>query len=314
MNQHIDQSELSKIVARQRGADQEIVNVVVQQLFKNIEEKLITDSSVKIKELGLFRIIKSGSTQRILFFGNTVRNRTDATEAMPTPTTSGKPESTETVGNNDSVQQHSETLPASTDKSRSVPDEKPSGGVINHRNNNTASPTFRSDSAPQARNRTDTDRMLLAPQKNKTPVYIGVGILMALIIGTLIYNWISPSSKADNQLTYTESSAGTEEKRVARFAEVTNTDIENLSCIIIVDKNISLKELAKLYYGNELFWPYIYKANRNITDNSFHITSNSIVKIPRLTVDLVDYSTGILNGKIKTLGDQILKEAGALEE
>ncbi len=328
MNKHIDQSELGKIVAEQRGIDQKTANAFIQQLFKNIEKKLITDSSVKIDELGLFRIIKSGSTNRILFLGSTTNNnrenKTDGVSSLAisnrtTTASVDRPITERSSRRNTNTSPSAETSVNITGRSA----ENSSSGIHsenrnsesnsiqeNEDNNRTNRPSY-SGTEAQVRSMNDINNQgFSTPQRNKMPIYIGVGLLMTLIIGTFIYNSVSPSSQQLNSSTTYGDSNSSAPTRTTRFAEVTNTDTENLSCIIIVDSSISLKDLAQLYYGNNLFWPYIYKANRNITDNSFVIPSNSIVKIPRITVDLVDYSTGILNGKVKALGDEILKEAG----
>lgn len=63
-----------------------------------------------------------------------------------------------------------------------------------------------------------------------------------------------------------------------------------------------------IYYGNELFWPYIYKANENIVDHNYSIPAKSIIKIPKLTVDLVSFNNGELNKRAEALSKQIVNQ------
>lgn len=337
MSKHIDQSELSKIIVAQKGVDQKIVDVFIQQLFKGIERKLEADSSIKVDELGLFRIIQSGATKRILFLGNVVKS-----ENKPLAMTGTSPLRD---GSKLSVDKNRiETFPLQSRISLAIKESKqvvedmpispadrssePVTIEINKEESKVAevpytdAPVVDEAILPPSANppgisseQTPPQYSNIAPrplpEKKKLPIYIGIGLVAVLIMGTFIYKLVSPSqSESDDQVVKPNFN----EARVSRFGQVANSDPMNISCVILVDTDVSVQDLAQLYYGNELFWPYIFEANQHVIDAQLMVEMNTLIKIPKLTVDLVNYSTGVLDNKVKAMGDKIKKELGISEE
>lgn len=357
MSKCIDQSEFGKIVAEQKGIDQKIVDAFIQELFKGIEKELITNSSVKIDELGFFRVIKSGSTKRILFLGATANKQNDKPKGkaaiistrsiekisserekeVVVTTTTAEPDKKDistkedkrlvvvnTPSDNREEKSIKEKIPLISDAVESedstVPSQNNVAAVDNNTNVDTensadnrtvSSSVSREETSSVIRERNYSDYNVAqeqASQKSKTPIYIGLAILALLIIGTVVYKLFSPSTDSPIHQETIDNTDNKGSQQTTRFTEVANNDTRNLSCIIIVNTYISAKELSKIYYGNEIFWPYIYNANGNIMDENLAVQANTIVKIPKLTVDLVSYSTGKLDEKIKAEADKIMEE------
>ncbi|MEN9918566.1 MAG: hypothetical protein RL662_1002 [Bacteroidota bacterium] len=510
MNKHIDQADLSKIVAEQKGADQYIVNRFIQQLFNGIEKELLTNSSIKLDELGTFKIIKSGTSHRILFLGNSLRksvasvaipsdripstttitpkeeivdptvpenitlpeasiedivvkvdapvveeniqtktisppsepNKTESeaekiteeksilnTVASPeamvveeiipiqetivppkveetvTTTTqevvvensspapkpaveekpvaektvvSEKPEVEEkrvekqpvaekTVASEKPVpapkpaveEKRVETQPVAektvtsekpapapkpaveekrvekqpvAEKTvasekpapapkpaveekrvekqpvaeKTVASEKPAPApkpaveekhVEKSSNNKTAGETL----ARQDRRDTDLQERWqeaeLAHKKKSSTTKTVLEILIVLLVVALSYLVYENYIKQDEIVRGKDN-----------YTELENNDKKTYSCIVIINSDTPLKEIAKMYYGKEEFWPYIYKGNENIVDPlTLKIQARSIVKIPKLTVDLVSFNKNELNKDAKALEIEIMK-------
>ncbi|MDU1904724.1 MAG: hypothetical protein E6772_08070 [Dysgonomonas sp.] len=379
MNKHLDQSELSKIIASQKEIDPIIAESFIQQLFKGVEKELISSKSIKVDRLGTFKIIKSGSSNRILFLGSTAKNsglRTDAgligtnslidkpiekyqqssiadsdyskndiltareekdkkntspiilteeevniTENIQLEDKAGQSTSDTQVSTvekgalkeekdiiadsatiaekpepiQERFSQEKETSPAVKKREKVTPVERTVRQRANNATNSDHDPyryisereeTFEDDDDLPTKRRSTTGRIVAE-----------ILIIFAIVsIGFLIYS---------NFISSREAKPSSD-----KFTELDNNDKTNYSCIILSDADVSVKYLAEAYYGNKAFWPYIYKANENIVNSSFVIPSGSIIKIPKLTVDIVSFNKGELNDRAKALEEEIMKEKG----
>lgn len=397
MNKHIDQSELSGLVASLRGIDPKIAEAFIQQLFKEAEKELVVNKSVKMDGLGNFKIIKSGSSNRILFLGSSVKSSelkpgkaligTDSLVNKPIeqPVQSSVVDTdNRIIDNTKEKREDTQTTEEDADKKpaveplsqpeASIPDRrgddntgeeekkavetKTEEAVVDKKNETISpssiepAPVIKSIIAekvepvnPVKREISVTEKEI--PQENKkekdtkkekaAPVRRPTQ-RKSDIVDNDPYRYISereelndeedsPTGKKRSSAVriFTEIfvifiivslgfviyskfvSSGNTGPSPDNFTELENKDTKNYSCIILTDSDVSLKYLAKAYYGNEAFWPYIYKANENIVDASFSINRNSIIRIPKLMVDLVGFNKGELNAKAKVLEEEILK-------
>jgi|GEM_PF-2808135 Bacterial DNA-binding protein. len=384
MNKHLDQSELSKIIASQKEIDPKIAESFIQQLFKGAEKELISSKSIKIDGLGTFKIIKSGSSNRILFLGSTAKNsglRTDAgligtnslidkpieklqqssiavdsdynkndiltareekRNTLPIILTEEEVNISEKIQIEDKAIQYTSDTQVSAVEKEALKEEKnviADSAIVEL--TTAEKPEPRQESFPQekevsaavekskkektttverpVRQRTSTatnsshdpyryisereetseeDDDLPAKRRSTTGRIVAeILIIFAIVsIGFLIYS---------NFISSREAKPSSD-----KFTELDNNDKTNYSCIILSDADVSVKYLAEAYYGNKAFWPYIYKANENIVNSSFVIPSGSIIKIPKLTVDIVSFNKGELNDRAKALEEEIMKEKG----
>ena len=46
--------------------------------------------------------------------------------------------------------------------------------------------------------------------------------------------------------------------------------------------------MAKKYYGNKAYWPFIYDANRDRLSNPSKITAGTPIRVPKLTANQLD--------------------------
>jgi len=344
MNKNIDQVELSRVIARQTGIDEKIVVAFIQEMFRNIEKTLVTRSTVEIEGLGVFRIIKSGASNRILFLGKSGVIKTESRSNIQTEQRGNKKqESIRASGEQVETDKSAQTIYNRQDnnlagKSESVygrqdvrsgynetREKISSDNNISVRGRDTDIFVRNIDSEPNVQDETgylpaNTDlplkiKLFLSRLKgkikrtNKTILIAGLMVL-AIILGIagLIYfvKFTSSDKRGGTETVVTQINQS------GSFREIVNNDEQHYSCVIVAQSDLSLKYLAEVFYGKELFWPYIYVANRNIVNSKLTIEVNSIIRIPKITVDLVGYTRGDMDADAVSLGNEIMKEMGML--
>ena len=291
MNKQTDQLELNRIIAQQTLLDESIVDAFISQLFIEIEKSIIVDSHIKVDGLGIFRVIKSGDSHRILYLGSNVPidksidlshiNRETENRYSNTQGTDTELEST------------------SLDEENIIPEER---GVEADK---ASIPQDVHDEADAIviRNFLDsernTNRNRVTPTHHRKSNLVKTCIITLIILAVLGIGYIILSG----------SSIKPKEKVLSNitFKEMDNTDTINYSRIIIPESDVSLQYIARTYYGNDIYWPYIFEANKNIVNNQFIIQAGSITKIPRIAVDLVNLHNGNEASIVQALGDEIYK-------
>lgn len=360
MNKHIDQSQLSKIVADKDGLDQNVVESFIQQLFLSIESELSTNTSVKIEELGTFKIIKSGSSNRILFLGKTLKIDpvTENIDSVKSITPENLQTETESSTNNPPQEEvkseiNSDVLPPienlesqennTTAESKieiaeiktvenediSLTEEKefvsepvnqesdeidlttsskiaPISGVADHTpatDSQTEKDSGVLDVKTFERSQTKRTKQTKGKSSTSKTLFVIIAVLVVIIIMIVAYLVLSKPQSNQEQKTQTvaNDSTKTENKRTeskenstnkSEFIELVNNNKTEYSSIIIPKNVVSVKYLAKVYYGNEDLWPSIYTVNKNIVDKNFLIQANSIIRIPRLSGDNLQLNDG----------------------
>ena len=294
MSKQTDQSELSQIIAQQTRLDLHIVDAFISQLFNEIEKSLVVDSHIKIDGLGLFRVIKSGNAHRILYLGSNapINKIIDLSHIN----------NDETLINEKTINSYLE------DKTQSsLIDEKDvkleKEEIVEEKNAISKDGISESDAI--------VIRNFHSSEKNSSPVQNPVinsrksnlvkTCIIALIILALLgigYIILSGSTIKAKDIS---------SKHII-FKELDNQDTLTYSRIVIPESDVSLQYIAKIYYGDGIYWPYIYNANRNIVNNLFIIQAGSITKVPKVSIDLVNLYTGKEASRAKILADKIYRE------
>lgn len=266
MSKHISQVELGKTIAQQTTLPQNIVDAFVSQFFKEIEKEIVNDSFIKVEGLGLFRIIKSGDTKRILFLGSkkTVEESLDIAQL-----------------NRDLFD--GEAQPMAEESFFSPPE--------------ITSSNFEQKEEIAHRNQSVTNRPEHLEVRRKSN-----------LVKTCIISFIVLAVLAATYLIIDFSNNEEKENPAVNFIELENTDSLNYSYIVIPESDVSLQFIAETYYGDEVFWPYIYMANEDLIRNILVIQAGSIIRIPTFTVDLAELQNGKAALSAKRLGDEIQKK------
>lgn len=294
MSKQTDQSELSQIIALQTRLDQHIVDAFIGQLFNEIEKSLVVDSHIKVDGLGLFRVIKSGNSHRILYLGSNAP--IDKTIDLSHLNNESKKEQTIEDHPKENEMQSSLAIEESSDHTKAemlnVEKELVSDNEISESDAIVIRNFHKSE---KGSNRIQSP--VVNPRKSnlvKTCI-ITLIVLAVLGIGYIILSGYTIKHKEKLPQSIT-------------FKELDNTDTLTYSHIIIPESDVSLQYIAKIYYGDDVYWPYIYNANNNIVNNLLIIQAGSITKIPKISVDLVNLHNGKEASTARVLGDEIYKE------
>lgn len=294
MSKQTDQSELSQIIALQTRLDQHIVDAFIGQLFNEIEKSLVVDSHIKVDGLGLFRVIKSGNSHRILYLGSNAP--IDKTIDLSHLNNESKKEQTIEDHPKENEMQSSLAIEESSDHTKAE--------MLNVEKELVSDNEISESDAIVIRNFHNSERSsnriqspVVNPRKSnlvKTCI-ITLIVLAVLGIGYIILSGYTIKHKEKLPQSIT-------------FKELDNTDTLTYSRIIIPESDVSLQYIAKIYYGDDVYWPYIYNANNNIVNNLLIIQAGSITKIPKISVDLVNLHNGKEASTARILGDEIYKE------
>lgn len=86
------------------------------------------------------------------------------------------------------------------------------------------------------------------------------------------------------------------------FHKLENKDTTNFAANIVIEQNINILELSKIFYDKEELWPYILEKNPNIS-NPLDITKGTIIKVPKVSHLATDEAALT---RAKVLGDSLM--------
>lgn len=290
MNKQTEQSELSRVIAQQTLQDESVVEAFIGQLFTEIEKSIIVDSHIKVDGLGLFRVIKSGDSHRILYLGsNAPIDKSIDLSYIDIESVDRSIDNVEEERNAD-IHVFSPLTEDGTSSTTGLTQEgTDEADAIVIRN-------FLDSEKNKEKNEVNTP-----PANHRKLDLVKTGIITLIVLVLLGIGYmilLGTSVKPKEKISKTA---------VITFQELDNTDTINYSRIIIPESDVSLQYISKTYYGNDIYWPYIFEANKNIVNNQFIIQAGSITKIPKIAVDLVDLNNGNEASIAQALADEINK-------
>jgi len=107
------------------------------------------------------------------------------------------------------------------------------------------------------------------------------------------------------ELEFKEAAQNNSAEQKADYFEVENSDSAKFIKQIVTNKNYTILELSKLFYKNEMFWPYIFEVNSTL-ENILNIEKNTVIRLPRVDASLLDTNNQENKDKIKYIGDSIM--------
>ncbi|NDW09585.1 hypothetical protein [Dysgonomonas sp. 520] len=116
-------------------------------------------------------------------------------------------------------------------------------------------------------------------KKKKGPIKLILGILGLAVFVVFVkvsYDFVVRSG-GDSGM-YVDSDEGD-----SSFTMLENSDTLKLKAIVLINKNVTINEIAKHFYGDDIYWPFILQANDldKISD-LLNINPEIIVNIPRI--------------------------------
>lgn len=92
------------------------------------------------------------------------------------------------------------------------------------------------------------------------------------------------------------------------FTPLENPDTSIYLKVVSSDKHVEILTVAKKFYGNEEYWPYILEANE--FSNPLSIEAGAVIKIPK--IDSLNTKSSL--AKAKLLGEKLLEELSQREK
>lgn len=348
MKKHINQRDIILEVSQKTRIPQPIVEAFIEQMFRQIENNLVKGISSNVEGLGIFRVIKSGDTNKIIFLGskknihhyytketiisqlpskhipkNTYQNTKVEKKEFPFPSTPPKkvveekttPKTINTpFAQNQTIQQKNnrQVYNNNTYQTNNLGKQTYQNNTQNDypyspnkaTTNSSYTPPQTDEITPKTNNINDAlkDKQKKREEKKKLAIILPIITFLLLIIIAVGIYFIYFDKTQNN--TTTEQ----EELYTVNFQELQANDTSLIyNCSIIPNKDVSLEYIANEYYGNKVFWPYIYLANEDFLSNSIIVKAGSIINLPKITVDLFEYNKGTVQKRADKIGDNILK-------
>lgn len=117
-------------------------------------------------------------------------------------------------------------------------------------------------------------------RKKKRPLLLIV--IVALLLCVISYfSYDKIVLEADRQSPTPISSS--EEENQLQYISLENTDPNKLKAVIIINKEpVDVNTIARDFYGDEQYWPYILQENFENIGNILDIRRETIVRIPKI--------------------------------
>ena len=277
MNKQESQVGLKQIIADKTTLPTDIVDAYVDQLFEEMRKGIVDDSFLKLEGFGLFRVIKSGESQRILF-----------------------------LGSKQPVEESLNILDFNDEVNKLLPEKKVD---VTQKDTN---PVFEKIEQPLCFDTTEElviedveisddttsdNQILYYPKTKNKSKFLKIFVAIAIVVISLIVLLYSRSKNDTEGVAYS-----------INFVELENLDPSNFSYIIIPESDVSLEYISNTYYGCIDYWPYIYIANEDFVDSHLVIQAGSIIKIPKVMIDVIDYQNGNALMSAKKMGEKIKRE------
>jgi hypothetical protein len=147
-------------------------------------------------------------------------------------------------------------------------------------------------------------------------ISIGVGILVGgFVFFNYKYNFVDfdmlLGSKVDKTIDEEvvpdtiDSTAMKNTDKDTLFFE--NRKYDEFVDTVKVTEGVTLVQLSLKYYGNKVFWVYIYEANKDILPSANHIALGTKIKIPSMPNIFIDPNDTFVMNNIKKLKNRYVK-------
>lgn len=302
--------ELIDFVANETHCDRSLSKIFINELFSIIGHELINKSSVKVEGFASFRVLRSGESKRILYIPSkdSVLNQSyinvKKTISEGTNVDKTKSDSIDGNGLENSNPELETKLPEKIQDNVNEPVNSEIHGsstVYENLNNDLEVDNTYDLSQTQTiilpidtpnTEQTQTSKFDESkPHQNRTKwVRIFAAVIVIILSISIIYLL----------------ALKTEDKDKIAFKEVQNTDSLTYYKIIIPQADVTFQQISEHYYGDEAYWPYLFMANKDTSTKDFVIRGGSVIRIPRVNVDLSDLQNGEAKKSAENLARDII--------
>jgi len=313
MNEKINLFFLIDTISKKTQSDPRLVKKFITQLFKEIEKELVENSVAKIDHFGIFRIISSTDSNKILFLEKfnsaPVKKAIELDDDIPSEESllevKDEPAASTFITDDENKDsdpvlygQKDEAAITSNSQQYSPPDTNSFKNIQVSQENIPGRSIFEDEDSDQNIFFNDYEEIQKKRKKslNIRIVIISIIILIGIILFLFSFFQKKPESAPVDINTLLS---------VPAFVEVTNDD-PNCSYILLTQSYVNLLSISQIYLGNEIFWPYIYSVNKDNITNPFRIESGVKIKIPVIDSTLIDINNKACVDSVKNLENNIL--------
>lgn len=152
--------------------------------------------------------------------------------------------------------------------------------------------------------------------KRKKPFFLRRNVIILFIVIFIVIGIWLFIRDVDKQ-EFSENREINQEVVDGMYRNLENLDSVSYKANIMVEETTSILQLSKKFYGDEVFWPYIFIVNTDI-ENILDIQPGTIIKIPHVSPHLINksYKESIVRAELladSLLNDVQLKRKKALE-
>lgn len=98
------------------------------------------------------------------------------------------------------------------------------------------------------------------------------------------------------------------------YTELENNSPDQYISIVVYNTETDLLYISKSFYKSDLFWPYIFLANKPNINNPLFIPRDVIIKIPKLTASELNIEDPANVKRVSVMADSILNDANKIHE
>ncbi|NDW09584.1 HU family DNA-binding protein [Dysgonomonas sp. 520] len=255
MSKKVNLTELASIISGQTGINQSKVEEFIKIAFQSIESALLASSTVRIDNLGTFKIFKGGlnTPKKILFLPD------------------------------NNPQAYIFKLPLGESEKISVVDASVAD-ALNDDSGNNESPEIESKSESETEKTEVTSEKEKAetvydPNLEKRKARLKRVSVLTVVVALLLAVYFLFFSGSDNAADKVSNSY---------FEEVVNNDTVNFLGVVQTLSDGNLLRISHQYYGHEGYWVYIYEKNRDIVNDPPYVAKDATIKIPKMDQSLID--------------------------
>ena len=294
---------LVDVISAQTHLDPKVVKFFITQLFKEIEKGLMVSPVIKIDNFGFFRVIKSLSADKILFLGK-FKNEGE----LPSVENFSEEKSSDiqiekNIFETKFSEENSEEANDYThinfrgDINDHVENHQEEKDVTNNYITNSVKNNVNKEILELEESYYNFDKQKEKKERSKKIRNVTLSLVVAItILGFLFEMYLFPTGKKIER----------HDLHNPIYTELENQDTINFAHIIVSESVIDFIGLSKMYYGNDIFWPYLYSANKNGNIIPLEIRPGTIIKIPKLDKSLIDASNKSKVDSVEFLAREIL--------